>query len=249
MATALPLGYGITLKNIREPAMRPSTTLLLLVCCCTAQADAGKQLLWGDTHLHTTYSSDAYTNNNLSATPETAYRYAQGLPVVHPYHKARIQIETPLDFLVVSDHAELLGVIRYIHRDGVITDDLGFIDSIKAEFAAWVLTRAIDKREGRELFGSILPPPEDPREVARSASLSDGISIIPDMRSVQVDTWRAITTTADRYNDPGNFTALIGWEWSSIPGGANLHRVVVTDSDAATAQQYQPYSLFDSPYP
>ena len=73
-----------------------------LLVSTTANA-AGKQLLWGDTHLHTTYSSDAYTNNNLTAKPDVAYRYARGMPVVHPYHKARVQIETPLDFLVLTD--------------------------------------------------------------------------------------------------------------------------------------------------
>ncbi|MFT6052592.1 MAG: hypothetical protein ACI9B9_002247, partial [Halioglobus sp.] len=45
---------------------------------------AERQLLWGDTHVHSSYSSDAYTNNNLTAGPETAYRYAKGIPVVHP---------------------------------------------------------------------------------------------------------------------------------------------------------------------
>ncbi|NCF21269.1 MAG: DUF3604 domain-containing protein, partial [Haliea sp.] len=85
---------------------------------------AGKQLLWGDTHLHTTYSSDAYANGNLTAEPDVAYRYARGMPVVHPYHRARVQIGTPLDFLVVSDHAEFLGGIRSIHRNGVDTSDL-----------------------------------------------------------------------------------------------------------------------------
>jgi hypothetical protein len=216
---------------------------------CSGAAAEQRQLLWGDTHLHTTYSSDAYTNNNLTADPEDAFRYAMGMPVIHPYHRARIQIGTPLDFLVVSDHAELMGVIRHIHREGVITDGMGPWDSIKARFAAWVLGNAIDDGEGRALFSSVLPPPKDPREVAAEASLSDGVSMIPDMMSVQVDTWKTITDIAERYNDPGNFSALIGWEWSSIPGGANLHRIVVTDGDAASAQQYQPWSLSNSPYP
>src|SRR5210317_1386153 len=77
----------------------------------TESPGAINRLYWGDTHLHTSYSPDAYLMQNRSADPDTAYRYAKGYPVVHPYHKARIQIGTPLDFLVVSDHGEFMGVI------------------------------------------------------------------------------------------------------------------------------------------
>ena len=113
--------------------------LALVLAFTTVGASATeKQLLWGDTHLHTTYSSDAYANNNLTAGPETAYRYARGMPVIHPYHKARVQIGTPLDFLVVTDHAEFLGEIRNIHLNGVDTSGLGPIDKIKAWVAAFI---------------------------------------------------------------------------------------------------------------
>lgn len=223
-------------------------TLLLLAAPAVTQE---KKLLWGDTHLHTTYSSDAYTNNNLTATPDTAYRYAKGIPVVHPYHQARVQIGTPLDFLVVSDHAEFLGVIRSIHRDGVDTSGLGLLDSIKARVAALILNRAIDSGEGRSLFVSILPDPNlTPLEDAKASTIENSdLSILPMPKQVEIDTWKTITDTADAHNEPGVFSALIGWEWSAIPGGANLHRVVVTDSDAATAQQYDPFGLDDSPFP
>ncbi len=67
------------------------------------------RLLWGDTHLHTSYSPDTRELGGLSADPDTAYRWAKGLPVVNPYTRAKVQLETPLDFLVVTDHAEGLG--------------------------------------------------------------------------------------------------------------------------------------------
>ena len=57
-----------------------------------------KQLLWGDTHLHTTFSSDAFVNNNLASTPNDAYRFAKGEPVLHPYNGVRVQLERPPRF-------------------------------------------------------------------------------------------------------------------------------------------------------
>tara|TARA_R110002124_G_scaffold32999_10_gene110039 strand:+ start:9712 stop:11583 length:1872 start_codon:yes stop_codon:yes gene_type:complete len=228
------------------------TLLVFLLSAAAANAFAAeRQLLWGDTHLHTAYSSDAYTNNNLTADPDTAYRYALGMPVVHPYHKARVQIDTPLDFLAVTDHAEYLGEIRNIHLNGVDTTGLGLWDTIKAKVAGFVLNWTIDNGTGRDLFVSVLPDPDlTPAEDAEASSLQGSdLSLLPMPKQVEIDSWRTITETADKYNQPGVFTALIGWEWSSLPGGANLHRIILTDSDKTAAQQYDPYGLDDSPYP
>jgi hypothetical protein len=225
--------------------------VIALALSSTLASAAERQLLWGDTHLHTAYSSDAYTNNNLTADPDTAYRYALGMPVVHPYHKARVQIETPLDFLAVTDHAEFLGQIRNIHLNGVDTSNIGFIETIKARVAAFVLNWTIDHGTGRDLFIRVLPDPDlTPSQDAKASSIqSSDLSLLPMPKKIEIDAWRTITDTADKYNKPGEFTALIGWEWSSIPGGANLHRIVLTSSDAATAQWYDPFGLDDSPYP
>lgn len=94
-----------TMKSIFTAA----SSFAALIGAVAAQENPD-QLLWGDTHLHTNRSVDAYFLENRSADADTAYRFAKGEPVVHPYHRAKVQIETPLDFLAVTDHAGMLGV-------------------------------------------------------------------------------------------------------------------------------------------
>ena len=211
---------------------------------------AERQLLWGDTHLHSTYSSDAFTNGNLTATPDTAYRYAKGMPVVHPGHKARVQIGTPLDFLVVSDHAEYLGVIRSLYLNPMVTEGLSWRERLWTRFVQYLLRDAIDGQSGRELFTSILPKPSDNAVTAMEGWEEDRVSgLIPRQPTVEIDTWKLITDTADAHNEPGHFTALIGWEYSLIPGGANLHRIVMGDINAEQAQTFAPFGFDDSSFP
>ena len=217
------------------------------------EGSASTQLYFGDTHLHTSYSFDAYLNGNRTADPDTAYRWAKGYPVVHPYNRVRVQIGTPLDFLVVADHAEMLGLIRALHTDQARLKDLGMPGNLRRWLSIKRLSWAIDNNEGLAFFGRFLPPSAadqnhgDP--VADVNNNIDDVTIFGDTSANVKTTWEAIIAAAERHNQPGKFTSLLGWEWSSVPTGANLHRVVVTPDGADVAHQYSPYGSDKSQYP
>jgi hypothetical protein len=233
------------LKLTSKLAMRLIATALLVSSCETAASAEPKQLLWGDTHLHTNNSFDAYLNRNMSGSPDVAYRYAKGLPVIHPFHRARVQIETPLDFLVVADHAEYLGAIRTINESGIPKDELDLVDTATAMYVDYWIQGVIENDDGFAAFASLLPKQSSVEEAA--ARKLD--SSIPGAKLMARNVWKEAIQTADQHNDPGNFTTLIGWEWSSIPGGANLHRVVFTSADAELAAKFEPFSSATSQYP
>ena len=235
----------MTLKRTSTLATRLIATALLGLFCPTAASAEPKQLLWGDTHLHTNNSFDAYLNRNMSGSPDVAYRYAKGLPVIHPFHRARVQIETPLDFLVVADHAEYLGAIRTINESGIPKDDLDLVDAAKAMYVDYWIQGVVENDDGIAAFASLLPKQSSVEEAAARGLDSS----IPGAKLMARNVWKEAIQTADQHNDPGNFTTLIGWEWSSIPGGANLHRVVFTSADAELAAKFEPFSSATSQYP
>ena len=206
---------------------------------------------WGDTHLHTSYSFDAFMNGNKTADPDTAYRWAKGQPVIHPYNRVRVQLDRPLDFLVVADHAELMGVIRSVHAGTAELPEMGFIDSIKRWFAIRFMNSQIENGTAGELFLELLPesaenpgsdPVADPNGPVATRALGD-------TNAIEKIAWDEIIDAAERHNSPGTFTSFIGWEWSSIPTGANLHRIVFSPAGGKTAKKFQPYGSDDSQYP
>ena len=218
--------------------------VLCVLGSSTATADSSRQLFWGDTHLHTAYSFDAFLNGNRSADPDTAYRWAKGLPVIHPYHRARVRVNDPLDFLVVADHAEYLGVIRKLYYD--VHEGPG------SKFAQRVRD-AFDSGQGIEMFKGVLPEGAvesgDTKDPIFDEGAPNALPLADVAEKLRRDAWAETTAAADRHNEPGRFTAMIGWEWSSIPSGANLHRVVMTSTDGETARRFMPYGSDDSSYP
>ena len=183
-----------------------------------------KEVFFGDTHLHTRNSADAWSMGNLNLTPGDAYRFAQGSPVL-AHNGMQVQLRRPLDFLVVSDHAEYLGAFyRFNVNDSLITKtDVG------RQWQTYVEEGDLAKFFGA-FVNSMQNKEEDPALPA----------------AVRQTVWSGVAKTADRHNKPGVFTAFSGYEWTSMISGNNLHRVVVFKDDADKVSQMIPFSGQDS---
>ncbi len=202
-----------------------------------------KQVYWGDTHLHTSNSFDVYLFGTPTSTPDTAYRFAKGEEVTSPTTGRKWQLQTPLDFLVVSDHAEALGSIpRLFDRDPVIADTptgRAFLE-ISPDQTDEQLQKVYDQMV---LLGSGLA---DQAEVDITPEQMVGDLHAGEKRRA---TWDSVIDAAERHNDPGRFTTFIGWEWSAQPEGGNLHRVVFLPQGREVASQFLPYSALESTDP
>jgi len=190
-----------------------------------ADSNLAEGVYWGDTHLHTSYSTDAGMFGNTLG-PEEAYRFARGEEVLTP-HGLRTRLIRPLDFLVVSDHAENLGLAPFIAESNP--------ELLKSEWGRNVhdLVKSGNSREAFQTWITAVSASKDPINNPKMSRTA----------------WEREITFADKYNEPGRFTALIGFEWTSIgtkqaPG--NLHRVVIFKDGADRAKQVLPFSTFDS---
>jgi hypothetical protein len=184
------------------------------------------KVYWGDTHLHTDVSVDAGTMNRIGQ--EDAYRFARGEEVTTT-HGLQAKLSRPLDFLVISDHAEMYGLMPQL---------LGGNQEILSTETGKRWYDALSAGDKDKTFDTAM-------EIVRSLSGDE-----PPIKSDKAvrDAWQNYTALADKYNDPGKFTALIGYEWTAI-GGNNLHRNVIFRGDSSVANRTVPFSQFDSKNP
>ena len=201
------------------------TAILLSTAVLPLQVNAQTRLLWGDTHLHTNFSQDAYATGTLTVTPDMAYRFARGIPIVHPRLDTKIQIDRPLDFLAVTDHAIGLGLDVMIGQNHEL---------LQATENGRALLEAAN--QPGEWPGVMRYRPED-----RAAYLEETFS-----PAIRTTAWQMEIDAAEKNYIPGTFTTLFGWEWTSAPGGKNLHRCVITDGTADLVSQFMPFSNADS---
>ena len=203
------------------------------------------QVYWGDTHLHTNLSVDANGVGNKLLTPDDAYRFARG-EAVRTHNGMSVKLSRPLDFLVVTDHAQNMGVMSRLATGDplLLRAEVGKRWHEKMQqypVNTGELLNNPDWKPYQEMLRSIFG--KGPNGFFWDAWGDDAIEDVTFRQSV----WDDVTASADHYNQPDKFTAFIGYEWTSTYNG--VHRVVIFKDSSDIVSQVLPFSTLDSKDP
>ena len=190
-----------------------------------AQRAFPSQVYWGETHLHTGLSLDAGLFGN-TLMPEDAYRFAKG-EEIRSSTGLPVKLGRPLDFLVVADHSDMMGIAIDIKKGSpnIVADPAG-----KRWHEAFVQGGQAAGEAAFELIQSFAQFKVPEKMLADYSPGSAPFASV----------WETIVAAAEKYNEPGRFTAFIGYEWTSVPQGNNLHRNVVLRDGGNRARQVLP---------
>jgi len=197
----------------------------------TVDSDSPKNAYFGDLHVHTSWSFDAFIYN-VRTTPDDAYRYAKGEAIDH-FGSEKVKINKPLDFLAVSDHSEYMGVLMQMQDP----------ENKLYKFPLAENIRSLDKGTSLRAFGII----------GQSLSRNEKIDQLAEAEVLK-SIWEKEVEAADAHYEPGKFTTFPAYEWTSspstpdapIPYASNLHRnVIYKNSNVSDV----PFSSFDSQNP
>lgn len=190
-----------------------------------AQRAFPDKVYWGDTHLHTALSPDAGLFGNTLGVEE-AYRFARGEEVTSSTGLPA-KLGRPLDWLVVTDHTDMMGFGTDLKRGApnllAVPKSRAWIEGLQKggdDAAAAALNLITTFSQGKV-------PIEIVKQYSPGSQIFAGV-------------WDIIVNAAEKYNDPGRFTALIGYEWTSVPKGNNLHRNVIFRDGGERARQMMP---------
>ena len=211
--TALLLGASIlTLASCSKKAETPGKTEVAATAIAgeneaeaALPANPDRNAYFGNVHVHTGYSFDALTNGSKTK-PEDAYAWAQGKEITNSGIGGKIQIVTPLDFYMVSEHAEFMGVFNQMSNPASPLSKLPIAARITST----------DTNTALQAFAEVL------RDL--SAGKIDPAFTDPVLAK---SVWAEIVKAADANYQPGKFTTFAGFEWTSNPQKRNLHRVVM----------------------
>jgi hypothetical protein len=187
-----------------------------------------ERVYWGDTHLHTAYSMDAGAFG-CRLDPPDAYRFAKGHEVTSSTGQ-RVRLSRPLDFLVVTDHSDGFGFFSLIFNGDpkIMADPQG---------RRW--NEMIQNGQGAAAAIEII-------QNFGKGTISKAIFPVPGSDAFQ-STWEKVIKAAEEANEPGRFTAFIGYEWTSNTGGNNLHRNIIFRDNGDKAILVEPYTT-QKPY-
>ncbi|OEU70044.1 MAG: hypothetical protein BA863_02420 [Desulfovibrio sp. S3730MH75] len=184
------------------------------------------QVYWGDTHVHTDNSLDA-RGLGVTLDVEDAFRFARGEEVTTS-HGLQFKLSRALDWLVVTDHSDGMGAMKEIISGNpkLLKDETvrGWHQKIK--------------QGGDEAFKATM-------DVITAFSEGKTPEVVLD-KTFQQTIWDDYLDTVERFDDPGTFTTLIGYEWTSTEKGNNLHRNVIYRDNQVRAQQMVPYTTAES---
>jgi hypothetical protein len=224
------IGFGICgIATAQDPVPEPETLEAAFPAQKSYSPYANRnfptQVFWGETHLHTGMSMDAGAFG-ARLSPADAYRFAKGEEVVSSTGQ-RVKLSRPLDFLVVADHSDNMGFFPrlYAGEPSMLADPTGrrWYDGIQAggQDAVAVAVEIVQAITGN--------------------SFPEALASLPGTEAY-ASAWAETIEAAESADEPGNFTAFIGYEWTSTEKGINLHRVVVYRDDASKASVMEPYT-------
>ena len=190
-----------------------------------AERNFPTRVLWGDTHLHTALSFDAGAFG-ARLLPDDAYRFAKGQQVVSSTGQPA-KLSRPLDFLVVADHSDNMGFFPLLLSGDprIVANEQGKRWHEMVNKGGQEAVKAASELIAAFTVGKI------PREIMSLPGTGPYRS-----------TWEVMIKAAEEANDPGHFTAMIGYEWTSTTNGNNLHRVVIYRDGGGRARLLDPYT-------
>jgi hypothetical protein len=183
------------------------------------------RVFWGDTHLHTGMSMDAGAFG-ARLVPEDAYRFARGEELTSSTG-LRAKLSRPLDFLVVADHSDNMGFFPRLYAGDpeMLADPIG---------KKWYEMVQAGGQQGVAAAVEII-------EAFSQGTFPEKLKSLPGSAAYR-SAWEETIEAAEKYNEPGNFTAFIGYEWTSNTGGNNLHRVLIYRDGGEKAGIMEPYT-------
>ena len=226
--------------------MRPILVLIAMLAAVanaaepyapTVRQDYPDNVYWGDTHVHTYLSGDAF-GMGTRITPDEAYRFAKG-ETIRATGGGDARLRRPLDFLMLSDHAENLGV-----APRVATGDPDLLKTADSRSLFEMLSRA---PAVPDVLGAKSQEEYDAGNLALGMSKTPrgDYGIDDDFR---LDVWRSVVASAEKHYDPGRFTTFVGYEYSSS-SPAMLHRNVMFAGPPEHTMSRRPFSAYDSSNP